>query len=208
MRWRRQFLGGCTCLITCLFFALTSSQTEKLSPTSTKKTSTFPYPAGDIHPGPAWFVDVAQKAGLDMENVNGGVDTKKYIIETTGSGVAILDYDNDGWPDIFLVNGINLDEDKMQGETPTSHLFHNNHDGTFTDVTHAAGLEFTGWGQGACVGDYDNDGFDDLYVTYYGKNHLFHNQGNGTFKEVAEQSGVSGSGKEWGTVCAFVDYDR
>jgi len=143
-----------------------------------------------------------------MKNVNGGVDTKKYIIETTGSGVAILDYDNDGWPDIFLVNGTNLDEYKMQGETPTSHLFHNNHDGTFTDVTHAAGLEFTGWGQGACVGDYDNDGFDDLYVTYYGKNRLYHNQGNGTFREVAGKAGVAGDGKAWGAGCTFVDYDR
>jgi len=141
-----------------------------------------------------------------MENVNGGVDTKKYIIETTGSGVAILDYDNDGWPDIFLVNGTTLDEQKARSERPTSHLFHNNHDGTFTDVTQAAGLDFTGWGQGACVGDYDNDGFDDLYVTYYGKNRLYHNEGNGTFKEVA--AGVAGDGKAWGTGCAFVDYDR
>jgi enediyne biosynthesis protein E4 len=143
-----------------------------------------------------------------MENVNGEVDTKKYIIETTGSGVAILDYDNDGWPDIFLVNGTTLDEAKEKTSNPTSHLFHNNHDGTFTDVTQAAGLAFTGWGQGACVGDYDNDGFDDLYVTYYGKNRLYHNEGNGTFKEVAGAAGVAGDGKAWGTGCAFVDYDR
>jgi enediyne biosynthesis protein E4 len=143
-----------------------------------------------------------------MENVNGGVDTKKYIIETTGSGVAILDYDNDGWPDIFLANGTTLDEAKEKTPKPTSHLFHNNHDGTFTDVTQAAGLAFTGWGQGACVGDYDNDGFDDLYVTYYGKNRLYHNEGNGTFKEVADAAGVAGDGKAWGTGCAFVDYDR
>jgi len=144
-----------------------------------------PYPASDLHPGPAWFVDVAAQSGLRMENVNGGVDTKKYVVETTGSGVAILDYDNDGWPDIFLVNGTTLDEAKEGSLKPTSHLFHNNHDGTFTDVTRSAGLEFTGWGQGVCVGDYDNDGFDDLYVTYYGKNRLYHNEGNGTFKEVA-----------------------
>ncbi|MBZ5663731.1 MAG: CRTAC1 family protein [Acidobacteriia bacterium] len=143
-----------------------------------------------------------------MENVNGGVDTKKYIIETTGSGVAILDYDNDGWPDIFLVNGTTLDEAKERDLKPTSHLFHNNRDGTFTDVTHAAGLDFTGWGQGACVGDYDNDGFDDLYVTYYGKNRLYHNEGKGTFKEVATSAGVAGDGTAWGTGCAFVDYDR
>src|SRR5205807_9246456 len=136
----------------------------------------------------------AQQAEHRMENVNGGKDTKEYIIETAGSGVAILDYDNDGWPDIFLVNGTTLDGKKGKSEPPTSHLFHNNHDGTFTDVTRAAGLEFTGWGQGACVGDYANDGFDDLYVTYYGKNRLYHNEGNGTFKEVATAAGVAGDG--------------
>jgi hypothetical protein len=142
-----------------------------------------------------------------MKNVNGGVDTKKYIIETTGSGVAILDYDNDGWPDIFLVNGTTLGAGREK-DPPTSHLFHNNHDGTFSDVTRAAGLEYSGWGQGVCAGDYDNDGFDDLYVTYYGKNRLYHNQGNGTFKEVAVSAGVAGDGKEWGSGCAFIDYDR
>jgi len=182
------------------------AQTAK--PVSPRKKSPSPYPPSDLHAGPAWLVDVGPQAGLRMENVNGGVDTKRYIIETTGSGVAILDYDNDGWPDIFLVNGTTLDEAKEKSTSPTSHLFHNNHDGTFTDVTRAAGLDFTGWGQGVCVGDYDDDGFDDLYVTYYGKNRLYHNQGDGTFKEVAESAGVAGSGKAWGTGCAFVDYDR
>ncbi len=168
-----------------------------------------PYPPTTDHPAPAWFVDVASKAGITVRNVNGGVDSKRYIIEATGSGVAIIDYDRDGWPDIFLVNGTTLPNDPANPkEKPTSHLFHNNHDGTFTDVTARAGLISTAWGQGACVGDYDNDGFDDLYVTGYGKNRLFHNQGNGTFKEVAEQAGVAGTGKEWGTGCAFVDYDR
>jgi len=168
-----------------------------------------PYPPTPDHPSPAWFVDVASKAGITVRNVNGSVDSKRYIIEATGSGAAILDYDRDGWPDIFLVNGTTLTSDPSNPkEKPTSHLFHNNHDGTFTDVTVRAGLASTAWGQGACVGDYDNDGFDDLYVTSYGKNRLFHNQGNGTFKEVAEQSGVAGTGKEWGTGCAFVDYDR
>ncbi len=168
-----------------------------------------PYPPTPDHPPPAWFVDVAAKAGITVRNVNGNIENKQYIIESTGSGIAIIDYDRDGWPDIFLVNGTSLSPaDPKAPDKPTSHLFHNNHDGTFTDVTIKAGLASTAWGQGACVGDYDNDGFDDLYVTGYGKNRLFHNQGDGTFKEVAEAAGVAGSGKEWGTGCAFVDYDR
>jgi hypothetical protein len=152
------------------------------------------------------FTDIAAKAGLTMTTVFGGTDTKKYIIETTGTGVAVFDYDNDGWPDIFLVNGTTL-EGFPAGKAPTSHLYHNNHDGTFADVTAKAGLTATGWGQGVCAGDYDNDGWEDLYVTYYGKNRLYHNQ-SGVFSEVAEPSGVAGSGKAWGTGCAFVDYDR
>ena len=152
------------------------------------------------------FEDVAEKAGLTMTNVFGGVDTKKYIIETTGTGVAILDYDNDGWPDIFIVNGTTL-EATSGAKSATNHLYRNNHDGSFTDVTVKSGLAATGWGQGVCVGDYDNDGWDDLYVTYYGKNRLYHND-RGAFKEVAEDAGVDGSGKAWGSGCAFVDYDR
>ena len=154
------------------------------------------------------FVDVAEKSGLTMSNVFGGKDTKKYIIETTGTGVAIFDYDNDGWPDIFLVNGTTLEGFPAgRANAPSNHLYRNNHDGTFTDVTAKAGLTATGWGQGVCVGDYDNDGWEDIYVTYYGKNRLYHNQ-NGVFTEVAGPAGVAGSGKAWGTGCAFVDYDR
>ncbi len=163
-----------------------------------------------MHAGPAWFVDVAAKAGLTVRNINGSDDNKQYIIETSGSGVAILDYDNDGWPDIFLVNGEPLPGAKATpGQPPpTSHLLHNNHDGTFTDVTREAGLTATGWGQGVCVGDYDNDGYPDLFITGYGKNRLYHNQGNGHFRDVSESAGVAGTGLEWGTGCAFVDYDR
>ncbi|PYX46244.1 MAG: RNA-binding protein [Acidobacteria bacterium] len=142
-----------------------------------------------------------------MMTVFGGKDSKKFIIETTGTGVAIFDYDNDGWPDIFLVNGTTL-EGFPAGKGPTNHLYRNNHDGTFSDVTNQAGLaDASGWGQGACVGDYDNDGWEDLYVTYYGKNRLYHNE-RGVFREVGEASGTAGSGKAWGTGCAFVDYDR
>ncbi len=155
----------------------------------------------------AHFTDIAAKAGLTAPVIFGGENTKKYIIETTGTGVAIFDYDNDGWPDIFVVNGTRL-EGFAPGQAPTNHLYHNNHDGTFTDVTKKAGLAHTGWGQGVCVGDYDNDGLEDLYVTYYGKNILYHNNGNGTFTDVSEKAGVAGDGKMWGTGCAFVDYDR
>ena len=152
------------------------------------------------------FIDIGEKAGLTMTNVFGGVDTKKYIIETTGTGIAIFDYDNDGWPDIFIVNGTTL-EGFPADKSPTNHLYHNNHDGTFTDVTEKAGLVATGWGQGVCVGDYDNDGWEDLFVTYYGKNRLYHND-RGVFTEVAENAGVAGSGKAWGTGCAFIDFNR
>jgi hypothetical protein len=171
----------------------------------------FLFSAGQLpggNPKPlAHFTDVAKKAGLADPVVFGGVDSKKYIIETTGTGVAIFDYDNDGWPDIFIVNGTSLDSAASK-KRPTSHLYHNNHDGTFTDVTQKAGLAHTGWGQGVCVGDYDNDGNEDLYVTYYGRNVLYHNNGDGTFSDVSEKAGVAGSGKSWGNGCAFVDYDR
>jgi hypothetical protein len=163
--------------------------------------------ASDLRPAPAaHFTDIAEKAGLTMSIVYGGVDTKKYIIETTGTGVAIFDYDNDGWPDIFIVNGTTL-EGFPPDKVPTSHLYRNNHDGTFTDVNAASGLATTGWGQGVCVGDYDNDGWEDLYVTYYGKNRLYHND-KAIFHEVGEKAGVAGNGKAWGSGCAFVDYDR
>ncbi len=172
-----------------------------------------PYPATSAHTAPAWFVDVSAQAGITVHNVNGSATTKKYIVESTGSGVAILDYDRDGWPDIFLVNGAELPSSQQAAgqnaaAPPTSHLFHNNRDGTFSDVTAKSGLGLSAWGQGACVGDYDNDGFDDLFVTAYGHNHLFHNQGDGTFRDVSAESETAGSGKEWGTGCAFVDYDR
>src|SRR5215471_11453532 len=155
----------------------------------------------------AYFVDEADKAGLITQNTFGGVDRKKYIIETTGTGVAVFDYDNDGWPDIFIVNGTTLEQRPGTGVSPTNHLYHNNHDGTFTDVTEKAGLTATGWGQGVCVGDYDNDGWEDIYVTYYGKNRLYHNL-HGAFEEVATKACVAGDGNTWGSGCAFVDYDR
>jgi enediyne biosynthesis protein E4 len=153
------------------------------------------------------FLDVARESGLNAKTIFGGEHKNKYLLETTGCGVAFYDYDNDGWLDIFLVNGSRL-EGFVAAEAPTSHLFHNNRDGTFTDVTAKAGLVHSGWGQGVCIGDYDNDGYDDLFVTYFGKNVLYHNNGNGTFTDVSEKAGVTGNGKRWNTGCAFVDYDR
>ena len=131
----------------------------------------------------ARFTDVAQKAGIDVAMINGGAVTKKYAFESTGSGVALIDYDGDGYPDIFLVNGSRL-ESFAPNSAPTNHLFRNNRDGTFKDVTARAGVASSGWGQGVCVGDFDNDGFDDLFVTYYGRqNILYHNNGDGTFTD-------------------------
>ncbi len=153
------------------------------------------------------FLNVARESGLNTKTIFGGEHKNKYLLETTGCGAAFYDYDNDGWLDIFLVNGWRL-EGFPAGQEPTSHLFKNNRDGTFTDVTAKAGLLHSGWGQGVCVGDYDNDGFDDLFVTYFGKNALCHNNGNGTFTDVSEKAGVAGTGKRWNTGCAFVDYDR
>jgi hypothetical protein len=152
------------------------------------------------------FVDVARAAGLNAKTIFGGEHQNKYLLETTGCGVAFYDYDNDGWLDIFLVNGTRL-EGFPRGQEPTSHLFKNNRDGTFTDVTAKSGLARSGWGQGVCVGDYDNDGFDDLFVTYYGKNVLYHNNGDGSFTDVSEKAGVAETKTRWGTGCAFVDYD-
>jgi hypothetical protein len=153
------------------------------------------------------FVDVAKDAGLNAVTIFGGEHKNKYLLETTGCGVAFYDYDNDGWLDIFLVNGTRL-EGFPAGQEPFNHLFKNNRDGTFTDITLKAGLKHTGWGQGVCIGDYDNDGNDDLFITYYGKNVLYHNNGNGTFTDVSEKSGVAGSRTRWGTGCAFLDYDN
>ncbi len=153
------------------------------------------------------FLNVARESGLNAKTIFGGEHKNKYLLETTGCGVAFYDYDNDGWLDIFLVNGTRL-EGFVAGSEPTSHLFRNNHDGTFTDVTLKAGVAHSGWGQGCCVGDYDNDGWDDLFVTYFGKNVLYHNNGDGTFTDVSQKAGVAGNGKRWNTGCAFVDYDR
>jgi hypothetical protein len=157
------------------------------------------------------FVNVAREAGLRSKTIFGGEKKNKYLLETTGCGVAFYDYDNDGWLDIFLVNGTRFESTFPKGAEPTNRLYRNNRDGTFTDVTARAGLVRTGWGQGVCIGDFDNDGFDDLFVTYWGSNALYRNNGNGTFTDVSAKAGITtGGGKlrRWNTGCAFLDYDR
>ena len=153
------------------------------------------------------FADATAKAGLRHKVYYGAESSWQYILETTGCGVAFFDYDNDGWLDIFVVNGRRL-EGFPKGEEPSNRLYRNNRDGTFTDVTRSAGLLRSGWGQGVCIGDYDNDGYEDLFVTYWGRNVLYHNNGDGTFTDVSEKAGVAGAKLRWGTGCAFVDYDR
>ncbi|HYL84111.1 MAG TPA: CRTAC1 family protein [Candidatus Angelobacter sp.] len=150
------------------------------------------------------FRDVTQQAGIKFVHNNGAFG-KKFLPETMGPGVAFLDYDNDGWPDIFLVNGMDWPGHVQKHSTPK--LYHNNHDGTFTDVTHKAGLDVEMFGMGVAVGDYDNDGYDDLFVTAYGQNHLFHNDGNGTFTDVTQKAGLQGP-HEFSTSAAWVDYDK
>jgi hypothetical protein len=153
---------------------------------------------------PIEFRDVTKAAGIGFVH-NSGSYGRKYLPETLGPGVAFIDYDNDGWPDIFLVNGADWPGHVQKHTTPK--LYHNNHDGTFTDVTRKAGVGVEMFGLGVAVGDYDNDGFDDLFVTAYGQSHLFHNNGNGTFTDITEKAGFAGV-KEFSTSAAWVDFDK
>lgn len=150
------------------------------------------------------FRDITQKTGIHFVHNNAAFG-KKYLPETMGPGVAFIDYDNDGWPDIFIVNGMDWPGHASKRSTPK--LYHNNHDGTFTDVTHKAGLDVEMFGMGVAVGDYDNDGYDDLFITALGQSRLFHNNGNGTFTDVTQKAGLLGP-KEFSTSAAWVDYDR
>jgi len=155
---------------------------------------------------PAVFVDIAKQAGLDKFHHRSGSLEKATILETPGSGVALLDYDNDGWLDIYLLNGSTFAALKGKEPAPRAMLFHNNHDGTFTDVTEKAGVANERWGFGVAVADYDNDGWPDIYVANYGKNRLYHNNHDGTFTDVAEKAGVALGA--WSTGPTWGDYDR
>src|ERR1700733_15106743 len=160
---------------------------------------------GFVKDGPVIFMDIAAKAGLTTWSHTMGTAQKNYILETTGSGVALLDYDNDGWMDIYMVNGSTFEALNGKVPAPQAALFHNNHDGTFTNVAEKAGVTNDRWGFGVAVGDYDNDGWPDIYVSNYGKNRLYHNNHDGTFTDMAEKAGVTLG--NWSTGATFGDYD-
>jgi hypothetical protein len=153
----------------------------------------------------AHFTDIAVQAGLRDPVIYGGLERNAYIIEPMGCGIAFFDYDNDGWLDIFVLCGT-----RLEGPLPgaTNRLYKNNRDGTFSDVTAKAGLTRSGWAYGVTIGDYNNDGFEDIFITYWGQNVLYRNNGDGTFTDVTKQAGLLAPGTRWGTGCTFVDYDR
>ena len=171
-------------LCSSLIFILAIAAGRSLAPGSQGR-------AGD-EPGRAVadYVDIGWKAGLTAKTVIGEENVKKYILESTGGGVAVIDYDNDGWPDIFVTNGSRVGGFPA-GQAPTNHLYRNNRNGSFTDVTGQSGLLRSGWAQGVCAGDYDGDGNTDLYVTYYGRNVLYRNDGKGHFTDVTREADSS-----------------
>jgi hypothetical protein len=172
-----------------------------------KDAKSRPITAGGFVDGaPVVFINIAHQAGLDKFHHRSGGPDKATILEAPGSGVALLDYDNDGWLDIYLLNGSTFGALKGKELPPRAMLFHNNHDGTFTDVTEKAGVANERWGFGVAVGDYDNDGWPDIYVANYGKNRLYHNNHDGTFTDVAEKAGVQLGG--WSTGPTWGDYDH
>jgi hypothetical protein len=172
-----------------------------------KDSQSRPITAGGFVDGaPIVFTDITKQAGLEKFHHRSGTPEKMTILDAPGSGVALLDYDNDGWLDIYLLNGSTVEAEKGKQPAPRAMLFHNNHDGTFTDVTEKAGVANERWGFGVAVGDYNNDGWPDIYVANYGKNRLYHNNHDGTFTDVAEKAGVALGG--WSAGPTWGDYDH
>ncbi len=172
------------------------------------------FPSRQPAQSPAWpvtFTDVASEAGLVHSTMYGGVDRKRFIIETNGSGVALVDVDNDGWLDAFVLSGTRLKEGAREdaefkaADAPTNRLYRNTRNGRFEDVTDRAGLRRTGWASGVCAGDYDNDGWTDLFVTYFGQNVLYRNLGSGRFEDVTRGAGLFVKAMRWGSGCTFID---
>ncbi|HWT82326.1 MAG TPA: VCBS repeat-containing protein, partial [Candidatus Methylomirabilis sp.] len=202
---RRHFLGSSAVLLGTRLLEALSTPLRKWARPLVLSAAPLPAQEGGA---PVTYVDVAQQAGVTAMNVWGGVEHKSYIIEAKGSGLAFYDYDQDGWLDIFLTNGQRLEETYAPGTAPTAHLYKNNRDGTFTDVTAQSGLGVSGWLTGVCVGDYDNDGWDDLFVCNWGHSLLFHNNGNGTFTDVTKKVGLYQDRVRWNSGCTWIDYDR
>src|SRR5437764_3286993 len=207
---RRRFLGSSLVVLGSSLLDALTTPLWKWRGTVRLEAEVLPNPSVPNSPptSPVQFVDVAREAGLTIPNVWGGADHKKYIIEAKGSGLAFFDYDQDGWLDIYLTNGTRFNTDWPAGKAPTSHLYKNNRDGTFADVTEKSGLARTGWQTGVCVGDYDNDGWDDLFCCFWGHNILFRNNGDGTFTDVTRKAGVYDEQVRWGAGCTWLDYDR
>ena len=174
---------------------------------STQNAAAAPRSSDSGRPFVASFSNIASESGLTKRFTSGHETSKRFIIEANGSGVAMVDYDNDGRLDLFMVNGSRLDGFKGVA-APTNHLFRNSGGKLFEDVTKKAGLEQAGWGNGVAAGDIDNDGWTDLYVTYWGPNLLYRNRGDGTFEEIGVKSGTAGPAREWSSGATFIDYDR
>ncbi|MGH9530179.1 MAG: FG-GAP repeat domain-containing protein, partial [Terriglobales bacterium] len=167
------------------------------------KAQAKPAPSG--RPFDAHFTDVAREAGLLSPVIYGDAANKDYILEAIGCGCAFFDYDNDGWMDVFVLSGTRFHDPPRD---TTNRLYKNNRDGTFTDVTEKSGLHDLGWASGVCVGDYNNDGFEDLFCTYFGQNKLYRNNGDGTFTDVTKAAGLWNEVSRWGSGCTFLDYNR